>query len=1433
MVNKLIRRKSSPDSEQLLAPRSKSGFFGGNKRNNGVRSEDNPTDQKSLKSTGISARRLVSSVFKSSTSNSNYKREISSSHDDADLPANGGAGNTKDNNKKNSNNNNNGTPKTAPSSPNLMVLTTKRSTSNPRNNNNARNRNTNSPHNSKHAPEDGDETVMSDLTGTISPTPPQPLPLSNASNHTPTTSSSSNNNNVADNANLTGDATQLDVAAAAAAAAGHGVTFSRRQDSFYSAHSPAMGLFQKNNQTSDSDGGSFLATNTAASSAGDASQTYASSSNSKSRFCKSSTCMLDQVLGVVDGACHRTLDLTLGGLGTNGSVAGTAADTAAPQWGVAPSEDDGDDSTCLDTATQTLTVGGEGTLYTATTADYASTARGGGDATTRTQGTTPTGTVASQRSRIETVPEEPSVVMEAVKAIDTIENATSVSDASPLLKESLELHENYELVLGKNVLKGKYDTYYQDETEANQKKKGWGSRLPFTTGGANTKTSTTTVSTAPISARTLHLPDSKEEEKKEDIHEAHYDDQRDNPPASPPGTPAAATADPVAASRAVAAQLGVDNRRENLYKSVFGDDFVDSPSRDVGIEIQSSRVLQKDLSEKKQMTASVASTKSTPKRALSSLVKVLRLGKVKRSKSTTSALPKPKRAESPAVSAKKKRFGSSVPSSSAPPPPALNETDHKEVIAAAFDLSRVARSFTGEEEEKEVESNHTPDMEEVASAYGAAAMKMADETPQKSNSKTDVAPEIKPKASRPEMTGLSSEPIPVNLGSKSFSKAEDSAPAAGTDNTGSTEKTLDQYIPLNRLQSAPVTLSSSEALQQQKEEQEEEERLRLNKSFEGSVTSIRRKAPRLTWKATVDAQGRTYYYHRETRKTSWSKPAEFDDEVAAVKKYKEDMEAAKKEAAETQQVIDGCKNVEAIQASLRKKTQRDFDPQVWETKQEILDIVKTMPLPRGTNIERLLVQYDGKEGQLLGNLRDLVESKPFDEPFQPPTGKKEDPQSQADPAESNLNISHASSSVSSSANYQTVDVQQRVRTAVSASTHKTAVTEKTEKVRNTFHGQPGINPIREHSAMSTGSISSASGGGLPPRSGYVPFNPNGRVPSKIPAAAPRSRNLKVEEFTDDMVAKETFNGQNIAPLRSNDYGPTKTASKSAEIMAQCGAKAVAEQIVALSSLDDDGSSYHGDYDDTVDDRGNDTASKMVDSISALSEADADYQLQKENFERTRRRALDVAVEREDWDLAAALSEGMKQVKDSLYGKDAQREWTQTELDRFISENDWDAVSKYIAHMRDHPAGEASAHLLPNLATPRGRDPESGTRLDPDGFSPSMGSPLPTATTSAEVPPSYVSKATKRASGHTQNGRRKNHEASAANTSVDSSEGSRNRGAQTHFGARSQLQHNELNSISSWDNSSSSSDSEYTDNSYESEDDQGYISLRVRRNEFEC
>jgi hypothetical protein len=242
-------------------------------------------------------------------------------------------------------------------------------------------------------------------------------------------------------------------------------------------------------------------------------------------------------------------------------------------------------------------------------------------------------------------------------------------------------------------------------------------------------------------------------------------------------------------------------------------------------------------------------------------------------------------------------------------------------------------------------------------------------------------------------------------------------------------------------------------------------------------------------------------------------------------------------------------------------------------------------------------------------------------------------------------------------------------------------------------------------------------------------------------------------------------------LKSENYNATTIAPTSR--IAKRAMKVSTPASVA--SMPDDESGYMDEedtdaFDDTV----------GTDEVSALSVSDIEFLERKERFDNARRQVLDEAIRKKDWDTAASLTETirdeMRQQKlvDSYdVSADSEfHEWTQSELDKFIAQNDWDAVARYIAIMRD-----------------------------------SKKSPV-------NNPPSNTTAIRQRSS--------------ASNTSSNSSglEGYRKR-----FGARSQLQHTELNSVSSWESESSYVDSEYTSAS----EDAGALKSKesARRKEFAC
>lgn len=378
------------------------------------------------------------------------------------------------------------------------------------------------------------------------------------------------------------------------------------------------------------------------------------------------------------------------------------------------------------------------------------------------------------------------------------------------------------------------------------------------------------------------------------------------------------------------------------------------------------------------------------------------------------------------------------------------------------------------------------------------------------------------------------------------------------------------------------------------------------------------------WKSAVDPKtGRCYYYHRVTRKTTWVKPPDFKPQSS-------------RNGNKTTEVDGETREIE-----MRKKDGQDFDPYVWKTKKEIMVLFRSLSLPKGANGEKLLNQYEGKESELLRQLKDLIESKPFDEPIEASSG---------------------------SASSNPKRIVPFVRTAISQGTKMSEQTETTDKICNRARkvavlDSMQINNLKLFSVASSATSMSSHAGdelagegfGTESRKVVLSYE-GGRIPNKLPVH--RSRDLMVEEFPSDRIAKEMYNDmkgtQRKSPSRRNFSG----------------------KVTQQPLLEEGESSCYYGGDDSDASSADDVVSKIEDSISALSDMDTD-------FERARRRALDVAVERKDWELAAALCEGKGQGRETFSNTRYENsEWTQTELDRFISENDWDAVGEYIAHMRD-------------------------------------------------------------------------------------------------------------------------------------------------------
>lgn len=383
-----------------------------------------------------------------------------------------------------------------------------------------------------------------------------------------------------------------------------------------------------------------------------------------------------------------------------------------------------------------------------------------------------------------------------------------------------------------------------------------------------------------------------------------------------------------------------------------------------------------------------------------------------------------------------------------------------------------------------------------------------------------------------------------------------------------------------------------------------------------------KKKPRSLWKAVVDKNsGRTYYYHRKTRETTWHMPEELKrlEEETKEEPLKQPDPPAKEDppavilaevSAESQ--ADLVKNIQlgggsSFEEMEEKEAQAD-------KRKEVQRLLNSLTPPDPRDINDLMKEYAGREDVLLKQLRDQVESQPFDEPFVEIT---------AIPNSSPTRLSSRTTTFMSKA---------------SATTKSSTITDKTERIRNTMV-KSKFEPINETQSIST-SISSHKGDD---NVLHVSLPSIGRV-------VPRERELKVEELSRSRVAAETFDmaGRVVRRHRSNP---------------------------------DDDENLNNYYEDNEGDM------YCGDSVSALSENDTDFAHRKENFEQARRRALDDAIEREDWDLAAALSEGIRYANTTGDYARAHSSWNQSELDKFIAQNDWGAVKSYIARMRNNAKKE--------------------------------------------------------------------------------------------------------------------------------------------------
>ena len=511
---------------------------------------------------------------------------------------------------------------------------------------------------------------------------------------------------------------------------------------------------------------------------------------------------------------------------------------------------------------------------------------------------------------------------------------------------------------------------------------------------------------------------------------------------------------------------------------------------------------------------------------------------------------------------------------------------------------------------------------------------------------------------------------------------------------------------------------------------------KLTTTAAANNNSSTKKPEKPMWKAVVDKNtGKTYYYHRKTRETTWKKP---DDE--------EIVHASEKKG----------RNEKEIQAMLRSKEGSEPE-EVWEKKKEIARMLTTMAPPNGTSVERLVTQFRGKEDQLLSQLRDLKESKPFDEPLTGPNDKL------GDKLKTEMVLEE-----------ETPLVRTRTSPSIySGFSGKSRISDKTEQIKNTSKpaGTGGL-PHAATAGSHTTSISSRPGEQHPSK-----VTSPERIPKNIPV--PRTRELNVEEFsTSDRIYRTRRSNK---PVRNTGQPSLRTPPRPYHSAAN-------------------NNNYFGDNEFTD----KDNMSYATDSISALSDADlSSLTDRKEQVVDVRRRALDRAIAQEDWELAAHLSESLRtssNYKSSGVKREIPREWAQSEVDRSILESDWDAVTAYIAQVRtraeEAERAKMSSHLSSTSTSSRLKTPPPITSVA------SASSPLPMALLQQQqqLPPQARTYA-------------------AAVKTAPSNVSDAGSNPQKRFGARSQLQHEQLNtSVDSYSSGYSTYDSEYTSaSSYTDED----------------
>jgi len=437
----------------------------------------------------------------------------------------------------------------------------------------------------------------------------------------------------------------------------------------------------------------------------------------------------------------------------------------------------------------------------------------------------------------------------------------------------------------------------------------------------------------------------------------------------------------------------------------------------------------------------------------------------------------------------------------------------------------------------------------------------------------------------------------------------------------------------------------------------------LDEKKDRPTSAPKKKSPRkkrAIWKTAADPKsGKTYYYHTITKEVSWVKPAGFDEQEENLRRERE--ERKKRKAEEKKRAApDSPPRTRTASSSQANVSVAAFNPVNLEVQKALATALPDEP----DKHDKLLEQYNGREDDLLVALGELQEDTPFDECIEyDAVIVKMDQIEDRKSASSNI-LAIASSAVTAVTtaatgaaevkkdNTSAIGLNSRTYSGVTGVTGGTGMTGATAKVNNTTtKASLGVPTIAEDAEDAETSISSIEDN-----------NP--------PGTASDRRGTDLEPRQESAVVRNQ--SQRSQPRGS----PSRQTGMAANVKLN------------------DNDSYAGDNDTDGDDY------SVSDSVSALS-TDIEFAGLRSRQARRKKKALGEAMEKQDWNKAASLSNELSKVsrersddsnqKGKFYRnvnsgsssrKDSSnKEFSQSKLDEYIAQNDWNSVAQYIAVMR--------------------------------------------------------------------------------------------------------------------------------------------------------